>query len=109
IGVNPQKVAVINILKYGVLQTVRAVDVNLGVFLANWQQTWIAASTMAGEEELILEAFTDVRNIHSNLKLVIAPRHPERFDAIHELVRGSAFTVIRRTEERTFPDPDLDP
>jgi 3-deoxy-D-manno-octulosonic-acid transferase len=97
IGADPQKVAVFGNLKYDVLQADRPVRADVGSLLAGWKQVWIAASTMPGEEELILDAFTHVRQTHPDLKLVLAPRHPERFDTVHALMQRSG-KVIRRTE-----------
>lgn len=37
-----------------------------------------AGSTHPGEEEIILEAYKDLQTQFSNLKILIAPRHPER-------------------------------
>jgi 3-deoxy-D-manno-octulosonic-acid transferase len=98
IGAAPEKVAVFGNLKYDVLQTDRPVNSDVGGLLANWKQVWIAASTMPGEEEVVLEAFTHLRRTHPDLNLVLAPRHPERFDTVHALMQRSGFAVLRRTE-----------
>src|SRR5215210_3212019 len=42
----------------------------------------VAASTLKGEEEAVLEAFQRVRATRTNALLIIAPRQPERFDAV---------------------------
>jgi 3-deoxy-D-manno-octulosonic-acid transferase len=39
---------------------------------------WLAASTHAGEDEIVLAAHARLRTDHSDALLVIAPRHPER-------------------------------
>ncbi|HYX30092.1 MAG TPA: 3-deoxy-D-manno-octulosonic acid transferase, partial [Pyrinomonadaceae bacterium] len=59
----------------------------------------VAASTHAPEEEIILNAFKRVRQSPAGktARLVIAPRHPERFDAVTELVAASGFQWSRRT------------
>jgi 3-deoxy-D-manno-octulosonic-acid transferase len=98
IGADPQKVAVFGNLKYDVLQTDRPVNSDIGGLLANWKQVWIAASTMPGEEELILDAFSHLKQTHPDLNLVLAPRHPERFDTVHTLMQRSGCAVLRRTE-----------
>ena len=46
----------------------------------------IAASTHPNEEEIILSAYKNTKN----LKLVIAPRHPERFKEIEKLIENFA-------------------
>ena len=46
----------------------------------------IAASTHEGEETMILDAFMQYRTKHPDAKLLVVPRHPERFDAVWELI-----------------------
>lgn len=57
----------------------------------------VAGSTHQGEDEIILEAFSHLRAVHPDLELVIAPRHPERADSIHEAVEHYGFAVYRRS------------
>lgn len=58
---------------------------------------WIAASTHAGEEQQILDAYQQIRRQHPQCLLVLAPRHPERANAVAALCRRSGYTVTRRT------------
>ncbi len=39
---------------------------------------WLCGSTKPGEEEILLGIFVRLRKRHPNLKMLIAPRHPER-------------------------------
>jgi len=51
---------------------------------------WLAASTHAGEEEIVLAAYKELLGPYPSLLLVLAPRHPERAPGLGEnLVRGS--------------------
>ncbi len=59
---------------------------------------WIAASTHAGEDETILDAFAQLRVHWPTLLLLLVPRHPERFDSVAALCRQRGFSVIRRSE-----------
>jgi len=97
IGADPQKVTVFGNLKYDEIASSRPLDTMLASLLASWNQIWIAASTMAGEEELVLDAFIELRKDHPDLKLVIAPRHADRFDAVEEIVERRRIPCIRRT------------
>lgn len=56
----------------------------------------IAGSTMPGEEELVLEAFQAAAGGETAL-LVLAPRHPERWDAVETLIRSSGVALQRRS------------
>src|SRR4030095_13299902 len=58
----------------------------------------IAGSTLKGEEEPVIRAFNRVRASGVNALLVIAARHPERFDEVERLCRHEGLTVVRRTE-----------
>ena len=68
----------------------------------------IAASTLKGEEEPVLEAFRRVRAMWGNALLVIAPRKPERFDDVERLSRRAGWRVARRTELAVDSEPRVD-
>jgi len=52
-------------------------------------KTLLAASTHAGEERLVLEAFHDLQKVHPDARLILAPRHPSRAEALAtELTRA---------------------
>jgi len=59
---------------------------------------WIVAgSTHDGEEAQLLRAFLHAREGNPSLRLLLAPRHPERFDAVETLVRREDVSMARRT------------
>ena len=58
---------------------------------------WLAASTHAGEEEGVLAAYRTLLDRHPDLLLLIAPRHPERGDAVAALIEAGGFSCARRT------------
>ncbi|MGI8555522.1 MAG: 3-deoxy-D-manno-octulosonic acid transferase [Pyrinomonadaceae bacterium] len=66
----------------------------------------VAASTHSPEEELILKAFKNLpKNSGAKLpRLLIAPRHPERFDEVAGLIKKSGFQSVRRSEKETARD-----
>ncbi|MCK5876076.1 MAG: lipid IV(A) 3-deoxy-D-manno-octulosonic acid transferase [Candidatus Marithrix sp.] len=61
------------------------------------RKVWIAASTHAGEEEIILEVFTRLKPEFKDLLLVLVPRHPERFNQVTKLCQQQGFVTTRRT------------
>ncbi|HHJ80764.1 MAG TPA: glycosyltransferase, partial [Candidatus Tenderia electrophaga] len=65
---------------------------------------WLAASTHAGEDELLLQAFAEVRQYQPDLLLLLVPRHPERFAAVAELCQDQGYEVVRRSEGRPCSD-----
>jgi len=68
----------------------------------------IAASTLKGEEEPVLEAFQRIRATMTNALLVIAPRKPERFADAERIARRAGWNVARRSELRVDSEPRHD-
>ncbi|MBK6724422.1 MAG: 3-deoxy-D-manno-octulosonic acid transferase [Pyrinomonadaceae bacterium] len=66
----------------------------------------IAASTHSPEEKWILDAFKQVwKASGTNLpRLMLVPRHPERFAEVAELVKASGFAWARRSETPSSRD-----
>lgn len=65
-------------------------------------ETIVAASTHEGEEETILDAFLAYRKTHP-ARLVVVPRHPERFDTVWKMICGvqrEGLTLSRWSEEK---------
>ena len=57
----------------------------------------VAASTMPGEESMVLEAWREIRMRHERALLILAPRHPARFDEAAELLSQGKSAFVRRT------------
>jgi 3-deoxy-D-manno-octulosonic-acid transferase len=58
---------------------------------------WVAGSTVHGEEELVLKAFHRVRERVPLARLLVAPRHPERFAEVPGLIEAAGFRCLRRS------------
>ena len=50
----------------------------------------VAGSTHPSEEEAVLKAFVSYREKNPKSRLVVVPRHPERFSAVYELMQQYA-------------------
>jgi 3-deoxy-D-manno-octulosonic-acid transferase len=96
-GADPGKVTVFGNLKYDVPGSARPLDTLFASSLRNLQPLWIAASTLPGEEELVLDAFAALLPSQPDLKLMIAPRHADRFDAVEEIIERRGFACVRRS------------
>ncbi len=59
----------------------------------------VAGSTSEGEEQALLAAFAELRKIQGKeaTRLLIAPRHPERFNAVAEVLEASNVRFVRRS------------
>ena len=74
----PARVTVTGNLKFdaGAQDDIAARSRSLRHSIAAGRPVWIAASTHAGEEEQVLDAFDRVRQALEDSLLIIAPRHP---------------------------------
>ena len=57
----------------------------------------IAGSTHQGEEELITSVYGDLKRDFPDLNLIIAPRHPERFKEVEDMLRSRSISFIKRS------------
>jgi 3-deoxy-D-manno-octulosonic-acid transferase len=57
----------------------------------------VCGSTTDGEEELLSLAFLEILEDLPSTVLVIAPRHPERFDKVAGLITGRGLALVRRS------------
>lgn len=71
----------------------------LGTVLAARERrpVMIAASTMAGEEELFLNAWREIHLGFPRSLLILAPRHPQRFELVAQLLASRKVSSLRRT------------
>jgi 3-deoxy-D-manno-octulosonic-acid transferase len=69
----------------------------------------VAASTHAPEERIVIDAFRQVRvNDRPAPRILIAPRHPERFAETAELLESSGLSWARRSAEAAKSDEAAD-
>jgi 3-deoxy-D-manno-octulosonic-acid transferase len=61
------------------------------------RQVITAGSTHRGEEAILLDVFSRLRAKHPGIVLIIAPRHPERFDEVCSIITGRGYACQRRT------------
>lgn len=59
--------------------------------------TWIAASTHAGEDEIVLAAHRQLLTERADALLILVPRHPERFGSVYALCRQQGLATVRRS------------
>jgi 3-deoxy-D-manno-octulosonic-acid transferase len=57
----------------------------------------VCGSTMEGEESLLLKAFENVLVRHPGAVMMLAPRHPERFDTVAVLLQQMSIRFSRRS------------
>jgi 3-deoxy-D-manno-octulosonic-acid transferase len=100
IGARPERVRMVGNLKFD------AQPPQLGEFAralkaairqAQRGPVLVAASTMPGEEPLVLEAWDLIRARYPKALLIIAPRHPPRFEEVSQDLARAQRGFVRRT------------
>lgn len=72
--------------------------------LKNREDVLIAASTHAGEDEIILDAFAGLLKEHPRIRLVLVPRHPDRSADISGLTSSKALGYRLRSQNLSLDD-----
>jgi 3-deoxy-D-manno-octulosonic-acid transferase len=104
IGADPRRVQIFGNLKFDSKSTNRSLDPRLAAYLRQWNPLWIAASTMPGEDEMVLDSFVVLRKSQPELKLLIAPRHTDRAISVAEAASQRGLKSTLRTELKNDAD-----
>ena len=110
IGCPAEKVFVTGSLKYDTAQITNKVDGSdelASQLKIENERLWLAGATGPGEEGIILDIFKDLikQQRFADLRLVIVPRKPERFDEVAELIRQKGFDFIRYSSVKNTNTP----
>lgn len=101
-GADPLKIRINGNIKYDRLaQQINPVfyeESKQLLHLTGDEQILLAGSTREGEEELLLQAFLEIRKIFPDLRLIIAPRHIQRAQEVTKIIREFNFNPRLRTE-----------
>ncbi|MEE9263929.1 MAG: 3-deoxy-D-manno-octulosonic acid transferase [Vicinamibacteria bacterium] len=104
-GADPAKVHVTGSLKFDAVVPAQGPPSEAARLIPPDRVVLVAGSTLAPEEEILLDTFESLRGEHPHLFLIIAPRHPERFDEVVELTESRGLHVVRRS---SLSRPDTD-
>ena len=67
---------------------------------------WVAGSTQAPEESIAIDIYRRAKVRHPRLRLILVPRHPERFEEVAWMLERSGLPFVRRsTLEPATPIP----
>ena len=95
-GANPQTVDVTGSFKFDVAHRNEAKERELRGWIGEGD-ILLGASTWPGEDEVMLRVYTALLRSRPDVKLVIAPRHFEKADAVEANIRKAGFSCVRRS------------
>ena len=61
---------------------------------------WLVGSTQADEEEMAIDIFQSIAPSHPNLRLIVVPRHAQRFDEVAKLILSKGLRLHRRSNSQ---------
>ena len=68
---------------------------------------FIAASTHKGEDEIVLKCFKDLKQKYPDMKLLLAPRHPQRFESVENLIKETGFSYGLKSKGAEFETSEI--
>lgn len=100
-GAPPDRVAVTGNMKFDAVRHIQPNAALVGAITSLWgipePRVLLCGSTMEGEEEILAGIFVHLRPRHPDLRLLVAPRRPERFDRAAEIFSQRGLAVFRRS------------
>lgn len=111
LGVLRDRIQITGNMKFDNLAQGRdSADYRLKLGLKDDEKFIVAGSTHDGEEEIILDVYKDLLADFPTLKLLIAPRHPERTNQIEKIVIKNGFNSLRVSQLNSkLPTPNSQP
>ena len=103
IGCTSDRVSVAGNLKFDVRPAEEDEATQILRSLAVGFRIVVAGSTLEGEESALLEVWPQLLPTDSQLLLVLAPRHPERFASVEAMLNQSGISWTRRSDWHSRP------
>ena len=101
LGAPRHRLTVTGSTKYDGLETdrgnARTSEIRIGFGIREDETVFIAGSTQAPEESFAIETYLALRERYHALRLVLVPRHQERFDEVAALVQSRGLPLLRRS------------
>lgn len=102
IGAPADKTMVMKNLKFDV----KRADANIEIGQEN-NRIIIAGSTHKGEDEIVLNSFSELKKEFPDIKLLLAPRHLTRVNEVKELVEKTNLPYGQRSNNENFLNNDI--
>ena len=105
LGANPGRVEVTGDLKHAAAAfhpTGKTAEFAIPALSVNGTEhqgsLWVVGSSHQGEEEIVLAAFIELKKRFPTLRLVLAPRHPQRFREVEKLLLARDLPFARKSQ-----------
>ena len=102
LGNKPENTEVMANLKFDIERVDSDIDIKKGN-----SQLFIAGSTHSGENEIIIHTYSKLKETHTDLRMILAPRHMERIPQIENILKDYNFRTGYRSKGDNFDDKDI--
>ena len=109
IGASKDKTEVMGNLKFDISQNLSSKEIEKYADELKTEvfRLFIGASTHKGEDEIVLNAFKALKTECSDAKLLLVPRHPQRYDEVSELLNNFGYKWGKRSKNDNFITNDI--
>lgn len=109
VGADPEITKFMGNLKFDIKPTMNAQQITelANSIKLNGARLIVAASTHKGEDEIVLGAFKTLKSEFPDIKLLLAPRHPERYEKVTQLLEETGMAFGKRSQGDTFENNDI--
>lgn len=104
VGANPEITRFMGNLKFDIKPTMNEEQIKdlANSLELNNNRLIVAASTHKGEDEIVLDAYKSIKVEFPDVKLLLAPRHPERYEQVTELLMQTGYSFGKRSKNDAF-------
>ena len=106
LGIAPERVRVPGNLKFDLAPMAGNLMAQRLRSLRGASRIIVAGSTMDGEERMLLSAWPAIQRGGPDIVLLIAPRHPQRFQEVERLLRESGF-AFQKCSDLASPEAEM--
>jgi len=104
LGVNQDKLTLTNNIKFDQAASTGTTSMNFLGLQDSKSPIFVAGSTHEGEESEIIEAAKALWKIEPKLRIVIVPRHPERFESVAKLLEKHELKFVKSSATDVVPE-----
>ena len=106
VGANPQRTRVIGSVKFDleISDEIRQRGRAWRDQHCRTRPVWVAGSTHAIEEDIVLDAHARLRAMHPNALLLLVPRHPPRFNEVRDALAAKQVQFVTRSSNASLTD-----
>jgi len=101
LGTPPERIIVTGSIKFDGVKTdrdnPRTQELRRAFGIGETERVFVAGSTHPPEEKLALDAWRQLHGEFPDLRLVLVPRHKERFEEVAALVESAGLPLLRRS------------